>query len=178
MAESARLYWSLSILNMFAVRRDPRWQSGWKLRSPPPRITSELQQNYRTVSPENLLKTSCTEVLQLRIHRRSYVESGRKDGDGGQEGEGWPGTHVQAPTCSSRASRGTSQGQRSPPRSKGASAHAGLPTPEHQSQEEELTSHLAMTISRNSVLPARGLLGTQAPSKRISMQDLTCRQSY
>lgn len=47
---------------------------------PPLMTASKLQLNYRTTI-ESHLKSSLTEVLQLRIYRRSHNKTGRMDRD-------------------------------------------------------------------------------------------------
>ena len=55
--------------------------SRWMLYSPPSKTKLEFQWKYRASNMNDQLKTSWREVLQIRIYRISYIETGRKGRD-------------------------------------------------------------------------------------------------
>ena len=54
--------------------------------SNPPTTTSKLQLNYRTTIIQNHMKSNLTEVLQLRIHRKNHIKTGRRGRDAQRAG--------------------------------------------------------------------------------------------
>ena len=93
----------------------------------PPTTTSKLQVNYRTTITENHLKSSWTEILSLRIYRRSHIETGRNDGDTNRTGPASTGAAEILEDYSAA---------KVPLRIMGSQSQDGLPSPEHQSWEE------------------------------------------